>query len=194
MVFIPVLWLFSLALSISVSLFLSFALPSLSPSLSLVPWGAQLGEADKHTGAQGLAPTLLQQCHALLFKGPSQKWEGLKTRAENHRQRRQLQERKTEYIEMGVEKERDDYLRLSVIIRREYLLRMCYSLPVQYLLDFFSCIFEYVKCVVDVWAHFCVFVSALSHLKTKPNQSGGLKKNKPLTRGIPCRGSSCEPW
>lgn len=46
-------------------------------SLSLVPWGAQLGEADNHTGAQGLSPTLLPQCHALLLKSPSLKWEGL---------------------------------------------------------------------------------------------------------------------
>lgn len=60
------------SLSHSPTLFLS-----LSPSLSLVPRGAQLGEADKQTGAQGLAPTLLSQCYALLFKGPSQKWEGL---------------------------------------------------------------------------------------------------------------------
>lgn len=69
----------SSSLCIRLSLFAFPLSPPLSfPfSLSLVPWGAQLGEADKHMGARGLASTLLPQCHALLFKGPSQKWEGL---------------------------------------------------------------------------------------------------------------------
>lgn len=57
-------------------------------------------------GAQGLAPTLHSQCHALLFKGPSQKWEGLNPVRKSQRE---------EAAAGGTERQREIFIYLGML-------------------------------------------------------------------------------